>query len=124
MNDLANSYNNQNPKKVSKPSNRGLLNFDSNIHSTPKSTHSIDKNILNPIWLSVSEAAKLGGIQTKTIRRAIQSKLVHFKIIKDRYAIELHSLIFYLSNNTKLKNKLNQNGIGQYVEKWRKNMQQ
>ncbi|MBU4431810.1 hypothetical protein KKD60_00900, partial [Patescibacteria group bacterium] len=41
-----------------------------------------------PLWLSVSEAAKIGGVEQKTIRRAIQSEKVKFKIINDRYLIE------------------------------------
>lgn len=77
-----------------------------------------EKEITNPIWLSVSEAAKLGGVQNKTIRRAIQSKTVKFKIIKNRYQIDLKSLIIYLHSNKKLNNKLLKNGLGQYVDKY------
>lgn len=76
-------------------------------------------DIKRPIWLSVSEAAKIGGIQTKTVRRAIQSKAIKYKIVGNRYLIDLTSLIIYLYQKTKLKNKLNSLGIGQYVEKWR-----
>ena len=32
---------------------------------------SAKKKILNPIWLSVSEAAKLGGVGDKTIREPL-----------------------------------------------------
>ncbi len=72
-----------------------------------------------PIWLSVSEAAKIGGVNTKTIRRAIQSEKIKYKIYKDRYLVGLRSLIQFLNSNKKLKNKLNFNGIGQYVKEWR-----
>lgn len=78
----------------------------------------LNKPVLNPVWLSVSEAAKIGGVQTKTIRRAIQSKTIKFKIINNRYLIDFQSLIIYLHTKTKIKNKLNQYGIGQYIEKW------
>lgn len=79
-----------------------------------------DKEILkNPLWLSVSEAAKFSGVQTKTIRRAIQAKTVKFKIVKNRYSIECDSLIIYLNLKKKLRNKLKNYGIGQYVEKWK-----
>ena len=74
----------------------------------------------SPIWLSVSEAASLGGVTGKTIRRALQdteSGLV-FKIIKDRYQIQLRSLIIYMHRNTKLNNKFLQLGLGQYVKEW------
>ncbi|MFH1255425.1 MAG: hypothetical protein V1667_03080 [bacterium] len=72
-----------------------------------------------PVWLSVSEAAKIGGVQTKTIRRAIQFNHVKYKIIGNRYLIDLLSLINFLNTKTKLKNKLNQFGLGQYVDKWK-----
>ena len=73
----------------------------------------------NPLWLSVTEAAKIGGIQNKTIRRAIQSKTIKYKIISNRYLIEVSSLVTFLHTRTKLKNKLNQLGIGQYIENWK-----
>ena len=76
--------------------------------------------IANPIWLSVSEAAKISGVNTKTIRRAIQSGKIKYIINKDRYQVGLKSLILYLNTNTKLKNKLMFNGIGQYIKGWRK----
>jgi len=72
-----------------------------------------------PIWLSVSEAANLGGVQSKTIRRAIKSdQNLKYKIIKNRYQIELGSLLRYLHKNTKLKNKLLEFGLGQYLKDW------
>ncbi len=71
--------------------------------------------IKNPIWLSVSEAAKLGGVTDKTIRRALKSENgLKFKIIRNRYQIELSSLLIYMHKNTKLKNKLADFGLGQY----------
>jgi len=75
---------------------------------------------INPVLLSVSEAAKIGGVNDKTIRRAIQAKKINYKIANNRYQIDLASLIKYLYTSTKLKNKLNAYGIGQYIEKWRK----
>ncbi len=79
-----------------------------------------NQDIINStIWLSVSEAAKIGGVQNKTVRRAIQYNQVKYKIIGNRYLIDLFSLIAYLHTKTKLKNKFNQFGLGQYVEKWK-----
>lgn len=73
-----------------------------------------------PIWLSVSEAAGLGGIQNKTIRRALKTASeLKFKIVKNRYQIELGSLIKFLHRNTKLKNKLKDYGLGQYINEWK-----
>ncbi len=78
------------------------------------------QTITNQIWVSVSEAAKLGGVQGKTIRRAIKSNYnLKYKIVKNRYQIELGSLLVFLNHNTKLKNKLKYHGLGQYVDSWR-----
>ncbi len=94
------------------------------ISKAPDKQSDTDETILKnpvaiPIWLSISEAAKLGGVNTKTIRRAIQSEKIKYKIYKNRYLIGMRSLIVYLNSNTKLKNKLNFNGIGQYIKGWR-----
>ena len=79
--------------------------------STPSSS-------ANPIWVSVSEAAKLGGVQTKTIRRAISGGLVTYRIRGNRYLIDFGSLLNFLRSRTKLNNKLKKTGLGQYVETW------
>ncbi len=76
-------------------------------------------SINNPIYLSVSEAAKIGGVQDKTIRRALkQAGELKFRIVKNRYQIDLASLIVYLHKTTKLKNKLYNFGIAQYIKDW------
>lgn len=81
--------------------------------------------INNPLWLSVSEAAKFGGVQTKTIRRALKLEKTNddqgvsdlkFRIIKNRYQIELSSLLIYLHSTKKLLNKYINYGIGQYLK--------
>lgn len=79
----------------------------------------LTKNIAAAIWLSVSEAAKLCGLNTKTVRRAIQAKKIKYKIVNNRYSIDLASIIIYVYKFKKLKNKFNMLGIGQYVEKWK-----
>jgi hypothetical protein len=85
----------------------------------PTADKNSDKNYPNPLWLSISESAKFGGITSKTIRRAIQSKQIKFKIIKNRYLVNLDYVLQYLTGKKKLQNKLNQYGLGQYVEKWK-----
>ena len=80
---------------------------------------STNNEVKSPVWLSVSEAAKIGGVQSKTIRRAIQDNQVKYKIVGNRYSIDFSTLLNYLRAKTKLKNKLNQFGLGQYVEKWK-----
>ena len=77
------------------------------------------REVDHPLWISVSEAAKFGGVQTKTIRRAIESTALEFKVTKNRYHINLKSLIDFLLKSTKLKNKFSKNGLGQYIQTWK-----
>jgi len=82
------------------------------------------KEVSFPIWVSVSEAASLGGVQSKTIRRAIKFEpSFKYKIVKNRYQIELGSLLSFLHKNTKLQNKLKDFGLGQYVNEWKADYQ-
>ncbi len=85
----------------------------------PFLANNILDNISQPLWFSVSEAAKIGGVKTKTIRRAIQLNSLKYKIIGNRYLIDFTSILAYLHSKTKLKNKFYQFGIGQYVDKWK-----
>lgn len=79
------------------------------------------KKVNSPIWVSVSEAASLGGVQGKTIRRAIKTDPnLLFRIVKNRYQIEFGSLLSFLHKNTKLNNKLKDFGLGQYVTEWKR----
>lgn len=112
-----NNYNiNTEPPTPELKNDQKLNNNDDYETNNPESKIQI---ITNPIWLSVSESAKLGGVQTKTIRRAIKSNNIRFKILGNRYLIELKSLIVFMKSNKKLENKFNSLGIGQYIEKWR-----
>ncbi|MDA3802517.1 MAG: helix-turn-helix domain-containing protein [Patescibacteria group bacterium] len=78
-------------------------------------------NSFNPIWLSISEAANIGGVGDKTIRRALKEKdVLIYKIVKDRYRIEFISLLNFLNSNIKLKNKFEKKGLGQYIKEWNK----
>lgn len=74
------------------------------------------------IWLSVSESAKMAGVDSKTIRRAIKSKKIRYKVSGNRYAIRLSSLIEFSHENAKLRNKFYSQGLGQYIDKFKKNI--
>ncbi|MDD4902235.1 MAG: hypothetical protein PHE24_03785 [Patescibacteria group bacterium] len=73
----------------------------------------------NPIWLTMAETAKLGGVQKRTIKRALRSGHLKFRIVEGRYQVDLRSTLVYFFSRKKLWNKLIESGIGQYVEKWR-----
>ncbi|HPT08575.1 MAG TPA: hypothetical protein PLE28_02685 [bacterium] len=81
----------------------------------------VTKKTDKQIWLSVSESSKLGGIDAKTIRRAIKRKKIKYKVSGNRYALRLSSIIEFCHDNLKLRNKFYSQGLGQYVEKFRKN---
>ncbi|MFA6171930.1 MAG: helix-turn-helix domain-containing protein [Patescibacteria group bacterium] len=74
---------------------------------------------LHPIWLNVSEAAKVFGVNNKTIRRAISEQVIKYKIVGERYFIDFSSLLIFIHSRTKLANKFNEYGLGQYIESWR-----
>ena len=79
----------------------------------------LKRGIKNQIWLTLAEAAKFSGVDIKTIRRAVKASPgteIRYKIQNNKYIIDLRSLIQYMHSSTKLKNKLYQNGLGQYVK--------
>jgi len=76
---------------------------------------------INTIRLSVSEAAKLFGLEQKTIRRAIKSQEIRYIVVRGRYKINFDSLLKWSQKRPAIRNKNNQYGLGQYVEKWKIN---
>jgi len=77
-----------------------------------------NENNLIPIRVSVSEAARLFGISTKTVRQAIKNNEIRYIIVKGRYKINFESLLKWSQNSTRRRNLLQNEGIGKYVEKW------
>lgn len=73
----------------------------------------------NIIRVSVSEAARLFGLDQKTIRRAIKEGQFKYIVVCGRYKINFESLLEWSQNKTTVKNKLNNKGLGQYVDQWR-----
>ncbi|MCX6782319.1 MAG: excisionase family DNA-binding protein [Candidatus Magasanikbacteria bacterium] len=71
------------------------------------------------IRLSVSEAAKLFGVSSLTVRRAIANQEVTYAVVAGRYKINFESLVKWSQRHTTVRNKLAERGIGQYVERWR-----
>ena len=75
--------------------------------------------MVNVIRVSVSEAARLFGVDSKTIRRAIKDEQLKYIIVQGRYKINFESLLEWSQGKTTAKNKLSNKGIGQYVDKWK-----
>lgn len=73
----------------------------------------------NTIRVSVSEAARLFGINPMTIRRAIKESELRYVVVRNRYKIDFASLIKWSQKRPLVKYKTETKGLGQYVEKWR-----
>ncbi len=71
------------------------------------------------IRVSVSEAARLFGVNTQTIRRAIRAQEVTYVVVSGRYKLNFESLVKWSQRHTTVQNKLSKKGIGQFVERWK-----
>ena len=71
------------------------------------------------IRVSVSEAARLFGVNTQTIRRAIQAQEITYVVVAGRYKVNFESLVKWSQRHTTIKNKLAKRGIGQFVDRWK-----
>ena len=74
---------------------------------------------MDTIRVSVSEAARLFGVDQKTIRRAIQAKELRYIVVRGRYKIQFESLVSWSQRRTAMRKKTAERGIGQFVEQWK-----
>jgi len=77
------------------------------------------KNMSELIRLSISEAARLFGINSQTIRRAIKNQEITYVVVLGRYQLNFESVLKWSQNNNKRRNKMAQKGIGQFVDRWK-----
>jgi excisionase family DNA binding protein len=71
------------------------------------------------IRVSVSEAARLLGLTSHTIRRAIKAEEITYVVVHGRYKINFESLIRWSQQKIRIKNKMEKDGIGQFVGQWK-----
>lgn len=71
------------------------------------------------VRVSISEAARLFGVNSQTIRRAIKNNEITYVVVAGRYKLNFESLVKWSQNKTTVKKKSEQFGIGQYVDKWK-----
>lgn len=71
------------------------------------------------IRISISEASRLFGVSTKTIRQAIKLQEITYIVVKSRYKLNFASLVEWSQKSTRRKNIFYGQGIGQYAEKWK-----
>lgn len=72
-----------------------------------------------PIRVTISQAANLFGLSQKTIRRAITDEELLYVVVRGVYKINFESLLKWSQNRTKIRNKRDSQGIGQFVDKWK-----
>ncbi|MFH1867074.1 MAG: hypothetical protein ABIJ81_03265 [Patescibacteria group bacterium] len=73
------------------------------------------------IRLSVSEAGKLFGVSTKTIRQALQSGQVTYIVVRGRYKLNFESLLKWSQTTNRRRQQLSSQGLGRYVDNWKIN---
>ena len=71
------------------------------------------------VRVSISEAARLFGVNPQTIRRAIKNQELTYIVVAGRYKINFESLVKWSQDKTTIKNKSNTQGIGQFVDRWK-----
>ena len=71
------------------------------------------------IRLSISEAARIFGINPQTIRRSIKDGEITYVVVRGRYQLNFESVLKWSQQSKRLKNKMAQKGIGQFVDKWK-----
>lgn len=71
------------------------------------------------VRVSISEAARLFGVNAQTIRRAIKNQEITYIVVAGRYKVNFESLVRWSQRKTTVRNKMNTSGIGQYIDKWK-----
>lgn len=71
------------------------------------------------IRISISEAARLFGVSTKTIRQAIYNDEIRYIIVRGRYKLNFKSVLAWSQRSTRRRNQLTTAGIGQFVTNWK-----
>lgn len=71
------------------------------------------------IRLSLSEAAKIFGINPRTIRRAMADGKIRYIVCRGRYQLLFESLLRWSQQTVTVRHKRDKQGIGQWVELWK-----
>lgn len=72
-----------------------------------------------PLRVSVSEAAKLFGVSTATIRKALRQAELRYIVVRNRYKINFEDLISWSQKSARRAGQFREKGIGQFASKWR-----
>jgi excisionase family DNA binding protein len=74
---------------------------------------------MNPVRLSISEAARLFGVSNATIRRAIKSGTLGYVVVRGRYYCTFDDVLKWSQKSARTQRKRDEDGIGQHVDKWK-----
>jgi excisionase family DNA binding protein len=72
-----------------------------------------------PVRVSVSEAARLFGVNEKTIRRALARGDIRYVVVHKRYKLLFESILLWSQRAAAVRTKRDRVGIGQWVEQWK-----
>lgn len=70
------------------------------------------------IRVSPSMAAALFGVSERSIRRAVKNGELKFTVKNSRYQIHFKDLVAWSNALPNRQKKCDEEGIGQYVDKW------
>ncbi|MFW0837830.1 MAG: excisionase family DNA-binding protein [Candidatus Komeilibacteria bacterium] len=70
------------------------------------------------IRITVSEASRLFGVSTKTIRQAIKNQEIKYVVVRGRYKLQFESVLKWSQISTRRRNQRDRQGIGRYVDQW------
>ena len=76
------------------------------------------------IRISISETARLFGLNSQTIRRAIKTGELPAIVVQGRYKVDFETALKWSQIHSTTKNKLSSRGIGQFVNEWRPTIKQ
>lgn len=91
----------------------------SDLSTSSNLTPNTDNKPKEIIRVSISEAARLFGVNPQTIRRAIKAGEITYVVVASRYKINFESLIKWSQLKTTVKKRTEERGIGQFVDKWK-----
>jgi len=74
---------------------------------------------MSPIRISITEASRLFGLSTKTIRQAIHRGEINYVVVRGRYKLSFESVLAWSQSSTRRRHSLERDGVGKFVEQWK-----
>lgn len=71
------------------------------------------------VRVSPAEAARLFGVNQRTIYRALKQGLLRYIVVRNRYKILFPSLVQWSQSSAHIEHRRDSRGIGQWVDRWK-----